>query len=292
MKVKKAIITAAGYGTRFLPATKNVPKELLPVINKPTIHYIVEDCLSAGITDIIIVTRFGNHSVEDYFDTTPNLETYLQEKGKLKEAEQIKEIYSSANFVFIRQDPNLPYGNSSPLYSARNLIGDDEAFIYSWGDDIILGEDAGVIELIDLFEKSQDMDVILNCTKVESDLYSRLGMVKFKDEETGLIERIIEKPRTEESPSDIASVSPYLFTPNIFKYLDPSSVEEGKEFILQEAIDKLCAEEKVKACVTKGKWLTTGDPLNYLKATVEIALTREDLKDQFVEYLKKRMADL
>src|SRR5689334_7904140 len=125
MPIEKAIITAAGYGTRFLPATKNVPKELLPVINKPTIHYIVEDCIKAGIKDIIIVTRFGNHAVEDYFDTTPALEIYLTEKGKLKEAEEIKKIYSAANFIFIRQDPNLPYGNASPTYSARNLIKDE-----------------------------------------------------------------------------------------------------------------------------------------------------------------------
>lgn len=131
--VTKAIITAAGYGTRFLPVTKNVPKELLPVINKPTIHYIVEDCIQAGIRDIIIVTRFGNHSVEDYFDTTPALESYLEQKGKHKEAKEIHDIYSSANFIFIRQDPDLPYGNASPLYSAKSLISKGESFIYAWG---------------------------------------------------------------------------------------------------------------------------------------------------------------
>jgi UTP--glucose-1-phosphate uridylyltransferase len=286
--VTKAIITAAGYGTRFLPATKNVPKELLPVINKPTIHYIVEDCIQAGIKDIIIVTRFGNHSVEDYFDTTPALESYLEQKGKHKEAKEIHDIYSSANFIFIRQDPDLPYGNASPLYSAKSLIGKDESFIYAWGDDIILGEGAGIEEICTDFSNSY-ADVILNCTQVDKSQLPKLGVVKFKDPESRIIEQIIEKPKLEEAPSDIASVSPYLFNSNIFEYLDPSKVEEGKEFMIQDAIDKLCKEGIVRANITKGTWLTTGDPLNYLKATVEIALSREDLKEDFVNYLKTRI---
>lgn len=286
--VTKAIITAAGYGTRFLPATKNVPKELLPVINKPTIHYIVEDCIQAGIRDIIIVTRFGNHSVEDYFDTTPALESYLEQKGKYKEAKEIHDIYSSANFIFIRQDPDLPYGNASPLYSAKSLISKGESFIYAWGDDIILGEGAGIEEICADFSNSY-ADVILNCTKVDKSQLPKLVVVKFKDEESRVIEQIIEKPKLEEAPSDIASVSPYLFNSNIFEYLDPSNVEPGKEFMIQDAIDKLCKEGIVRANITKGTWLTTGDPLNYLKATVEIALSRDDLREDFINYLNSRI---
>ncbi len=288
MAITKAIITAAGYGTRFLPATKNVPKELLPVINTPTIHYIVQDCIKAGIKDIIIVTRFGNHSVEDYFDTTPALESYLESKGKVKEAEAIHEIYSSANFIFIRQDPDLPYGNASPLYSAKSLIQKDESFIYAWGDDIILGENAGIQEIIEDY-KNEYADVILNCTKVGEDQITKLGIVKFKNNESTQIEQIIEKPTLEQAPSDIASVSPYLFNAKIFDYLDPLTVEPGKEFMIQNAIDALCKDGIVKANVTKGTWLTTGDPLNYLKATVEIALSRDDLRDEFINYLKTKI---
>lgn len=287
MAITKAIITAAGYGTRFLPATKNVPKELLPVINTPTIHYIVQDCIKAGIKDIIIVTRFGNHSVEDYFDTTPALESYLESKGKVKEAEAIHEIYSSANFIFIRQDPDLPYGNASPLYSAKSLIQKDESFIYAWGDDIILGENAGIQEIIEDY-RNEYADVILNCTKVGEDQITKLGIVKFKNNESTQIEQIIEKPTLEQAPSDIASVSPYLFNAKIFDYLDPLKVEPGKEFMIQNAIDALCKDGIVKANVTKGTWLTTGDPLNYLKATVEIALSRDDLRDEFINYLKTK----
>lgn len=288
MAITKAIITAAGYGTRFLPATKNVPKELLPVINTPTIHYIVQDCIKAGIKDIIIVTRFGNHSVEDYFDTTPALESYLESKGKVKEAEAIHEIYSSANFIFIRQDPDLPYGNASPLYSAKSLIQKDESFIYAWGDDIILGENAGIQEIIEDY-KNEYADVILNCTKVGEDQITKLGIVKFKNNESTQIEQIIEKPTLEQAPSNVASVSPYLFNAKIFDYLDPLKVELGKEFMIQNAIDALCREGVVRANVTKGTWLTTGDPLNYLKATVEIALSRDDLRDEFINYLKTKI---
>ena len=288
MPITKAIITAAGYGTRFLPATKNVPKELLPVINTPTIHYIVQDCIKAGIKDIIIVTRFGNHSVEDYFDTTPALESYLESKGKIKEAEAIHAIYSSANFIFIRQDPDLPYGNASPLYSAKSLIRQDESFIYAWGDDIILGENAGIEEIIQDY-KNEYADVILNCTKVGEDQITKLGIVKFKNENTTLIDQIIEKPTLEQAPSNVASVSPYLFNAKIFDYLEPKKVEPGKEFMIQNAIDALCKEGIVRANITKGTWLTTGDPLNYLKATVEIALSRDDLRDDFVEYLKTKI---
>jgi UTP--glucose-1-phosphate uridylyltransferase len=288
MAIQKAIITAAGYGTRFLPATKNVPKELLPVINKPTIHYIVEDCIKAGIKDIIVVTRFGNHAVEDFFDTTPALEAYLESKGKHKEAEAIHEIYSSANFIFIRQDPDLPYGNASPLYSAKSLIGKDEAFIYAWGDDIILGEDAGIQEIVNDYQQNY-ADVILNCTKVDKEQVTKLGIVKFKHEGSLEIEQIIEKPTLEESPSNIASVSPYLLNANIFDYLDPSKIEPGKEFMIQNAIDTLCKQGTVRANITKGTWLTTGDPLNYLKATVEIALSRDDLREDFLKYLSTRI---
>lgn len=286
--INKAIITAAGYGTRFLPATKNVPKELLPVINKPTIHYIVEDCINAGIKDIVIVTRFGNHAVEDYFDSAPALENYLLQKGKVKDAEEIHKIYSSANFIFIRQDPDLPYGNAAPLYSARNLLKEGETFIYAWGDDIILGENVGVKEIIQDFETTY-ADVILNCTQVEDSLITKLGIVKFKDQQSRIIEQIIEKPSLEQAPSKIASVSPYLFNSNIFEYLDPSKVQDGKEFMIQDAVDALCKKGIVRANITKGIWLTTGDPLNYLKATVEIALSREDLRDEFLKYLKTKV---
>lgn len=286
--ITKAIVTAAGYGTRFLPATKNVPKELLPVLNKPTIHYIVENLVEAGIKDIIIVTRFGNHAIEDYFDTTPALESYLIQKGKAEEAEKVRKIYQMANFIFIRQNPNLPYGNASPLYSAKDLIK-DEPFIYAWGDDIILGEGAGAKEVIAAFNKNP-ADVYLTALEVSEKEYSKLGMIKYSKDTQDVL-YFVEKPKTEEAPSNLATVAPYILTPKIFSYLKPENVQPGKEFIFQEAFNPMIADgHKIKSIITSGKWLTTGDPLNYLKATFEIAMSRTDLKEDLLAYLNQRFS--
>lgn len=283
MEIKKAIITAAGYGTRFLPATKNVPKELLPVIDTPTIHYIVKNCVNAGIKDIIIVTRFGNHAVEDYFDTAPALEKYLIEKGKINEALDIQSIYKSAKFIFVRQDATLPYGNASPLFSAYELVK-NEPFVYAWGDDIVIGKNAGIIETINEFKKKPS-DITLFCTKVEKELIPKLGIVKFK-KNSNIIDTIVEKPKLENAPSNIASVSNFVFTPKIFEFLDPKKVKKDEEFMVQNAIQKVIKTGKVTGVITKGKWFTTGDPVNYLKATVEIALYRKDINGTFKKYLR------
>lgn len=289
-KVTKAVITAAGYGTRFLPATKNIPKELLPIINKPTISYVVDQCIEAGIKDIIIVTRFGNHAVEDYFDSEPALEKYLRDKGKDKLAEDIKEIYKGANFIFVRQNPDLPYGNAAPLYSVKDLI-QDEPFIYSWGDDIILGEQVGVVELVNSYN-ANPCDVILNCLRTTPEEISKTGAeVRIKEGTTDSVASLIEKPPVDEVQSDLLSVSPYLLTPKIFEYLNPKKDERVGEFLFQKGVEGIMHNGgNVRASVTTGKWLTMGDPLNYLKATVEIALYRDDLKESFLTYLKSRLS--
>lgn len=291
-KVTKAVITAAGYGTRFLPATKNIPKELLPIINKPTISYIVDQCVEAGIEDIIIVTRFGNHAVEDYFDSEPALEKYLIDKGKTELAEEIKGVYKGANFIFVRQNPDLPYGNAAPLYSVKKLI-QDEPFIYSWGDDIVLGESVGVVELVKSYEK-EPADVILNCLRTTPEEISKIGAeVRIKKGTKDQVEALPEKPPVEEVQSDLLSTAPYLLTPKIFKYLDPKKDVRTGEFLFQKGVEGIIADGGyVRASVTHGRWLTMGDPLNYLKATVEIALYRDDLRDKFIDYLKLRVKEL
>jgi UTP--glucose-1-phosphate uridylyltransferase len=291
MKVRKAVVTAAGYGTRFLPATKNIPKELLPIINKPMIGYVVESCVEAGIEDIIIVTRFGNHSVEDYFDTSPALEDYLIKNNKADKAEEIREVYNQANFIYVRQDPNLPYGNASPLYSAKELIS-DEPFIYAYGDDFTLGEKVGAYELVKMYEE-EGADCVLNCIKTTKAKISKTGAsVVIKKGTKNEVEDIIEKPALDSVPSNILSVSPYLFTQKIFDYLDPKKDKRTGEFLIQNAINKMIrGDGVVRANITKGKWMTNGDPFNYLKTTVEIALARKDINGQFLKYLKKRIED-
>lgn len=290
-KVTKAVITAAGYGTRFLPATKNIPKELLPIINKPTISYVVDQCIEAGIRDIIIVTRFGNHAVEDYFDSTPTLENYLIEKGKDKLAKEIKEIYKGANFIFVRQNPDIPYGNAAPIYSVKELIGKDEPFIVSWGDDIILGKGVGVVELVKMYER-QPAEVILNCKKTTSEEISRIGAEVRLKKGTNTVSDMIEKPKAERVKSNLLSVSPYLFTGKIFKYLKPKVNKKAGEFLIQDGINKTMKNGGVvRANITKGTWLTNGNPLDYLKTTIEIALSRKDLNGEFLEYLKSRVEE-
>ena len=291
-KVTKAVITAAGYGTRFLPATKNIPKELLPIINKPTISYVVDQCIEAGIKDIIIVTRFGNQAVEDYFDSEPALEKYLIDRGKADLAKEIKEVYKGANFIFVRQNSDLPYGNAAPLYSVKNLIK-DEPFIYSWGDDIVLGKQVGVVELVKSYH-DKPCDAILTCIKATKEEISKIGAeVKIKK---GTIDQVIglpEKPPVDTIESDLLSTAPYLLTPKIFKYLDPKKDMKTGEFLFQKGVEGIIKDGgHVRASVTKGRWLTMGDPLNYLKATVEIALYRDDLRDSFVNYLKSRIKEL
>jgi UTP--glucose-1-phosphate uridylyltransferase len=288
-KITKAVITAAGYGTRFLPATKNIPKELLPIIDKPTISYIVEQFVDAGIEDIIIVTRFGNHGVEDYFDSAPALENYLIKRGKKHEADIIRQVYKMANFVFVRQNPDLPYGNAAPLYSVKDLIR-DEPFLYSWGDDIIFGEKVGAHELIESYNSYQ-ADCILNCLEVAKEVLSATGAeVQIEKGSTDKVSRIREKPPLSEVQSNLLSVSPYLLTPKIFEYLDPEVDKNTGEFLFQKGIERMINDSgDVRAVVTKGMWLTTGDPLNYLKTTIEVALARMDTKEEFLSYLKERM---
>lgn len=290
-KVTKAVITAAGYGTRFLPATKNIPKELLPIINKPTISYVVDQCIEAGIEDIIIVTRFGNHAVEDYFDSEPALEKYLLDKGKKELAEEIKEIYKGANFIFVRQNPEIPYGNAAPIYTVKELIGKNEPFIVSWGDDIILGKGVGVVELVKMYEK-QSADVILNCQISTPEEISRIGAEVQLKKGSNIVSKIVEKPPASKVKSNLLSFSPYLFTGKIFDYLNPKKDTKVGEFYIQKGISGIMKDGGVvRANVTKGKWLTNGNPFDYLKATIEIAFSRDDLNGDFLKYLKDRIQE-
>lgn len=288
-KITKAVITAAGQGTRFLPATKNIPKELIPIINKPTIHYKVEACINAGIKEIIIVTRFGNSAVEDYFDTAPVLENYLRSKGKEKEAEEIKKIYTSANFIFVRQDPTLPYGTGAALYSVRNVIK-DESFVFGFGDDLILTDENYIKGMIDTANE-ENTELVLSVQNMPRETMGKWGMVDIKEGTKDVVERFLEKPRPEEITSTLASLGNYILPSSIFDILDPKNLING-EFIFQQTFPEYIKRSAVRAYMTPGKFLTNGDPLNYLISTVEVALSRDDLKVQFKEYLKSKIKEL
>lgn len=287
-RVKTAVITAGGFGSRFLPATKSIPKELIPLINKPIIYYIVEQCVAAGIEHVIIVNKPENSTIEDFFSPNAALEDYLISKGKTKELDEVRRISSQVKITVVNQDETLPYGNARPLYTVRDLVG-NEPFVYSYGDDLIFGDGAGIPELVDVYEKT-GADAVLMCTEVPDSMVEKVGIIQPDPLDATRVKSIIEKPSLAEAPSRLASVAAYVFTSQIFDHLDPSNLGNIGEFYLQAGLDEIIHTGSVRACVTKGKWLTNGDPLNYLKSTVEIALSRDDVKTEFLAFLKEKLA--
>ena len=282
-KVTKAVIAAAGYGTRFLPATKNIPKELIPVINMPTIQFAVDECVASGITDIIIVTRYGNSSLEDYFDSSPELERSLRESGKDELAERIRQIYTAANIVFVRQTTSLPYGNGSPLLAAKHLIDNDEAFIYLYGDDVIFGPPA-CKELIDKY-KEDGASAVLGVAEVDLKTVTPGALIKLRAGTKDRVEKIVEKPPIDKAPSNLFSFGRYLFKYRIFDYLDPKKTGKGNELWTADAIDRLAKEWKVVVQPISGKWFTTGDPLHYLEVIFEYSYRNPELKAKLLELI-------
>ena len=288
MKIRKAVIPAAGYGTRFLPMTKASPKEMLPVIDKPIIQYVVEEAVASGIEDIIIVTGSNKRAIEDHFDFNGELESYLEKVGKFKELDEIREIAKMANFIYIRQKG--PYGNGTPILNVEAIIG-DEPFAVLWGDQFTSVEDGKpprLKQMIDAFEKYNDP--ILSFVKAKSDAdYDRYGVPAINTIEDGIheITEIIEKPGKLNAPSDLVSDGGYILTPDIFKALKETEVGKGDELWLVDGINKLKTNHKIYACEVKdGVYHDTGNKLEYLKANIDFALKRADIKDELREYLK------
>lgn len=291
-KIRKAVIPAAGFGTRFLPQTKAMPKEMLPVVDKPIIQYIVEELVDAGIRDIIIVTGYHKRSIEDHFDK-PSLELVenLRMGGPkklplLQETERISEI---ANFIYVRQKG--PYGNGTPLLNVREIVG-DEPFIYTWSDDFIKAAPKSRFkQLLEVYEEF-DCSVLASVRVRKDDDYGRYGFAGGKTIRDGLIDvdTIIEKPGKEKAPSDLANVSGFILTPDIFSYLDRAlqNLSEGKELYYNDALKLMLADKKriLAAEIKGGKYYDTGNKLEYLKTVVEFALEHPELNGDFREYLK------
>lgn len=290
----KAVIAAAGFGTRFLPQTKAMPKEMLPLIDKPIIQYLVEELVEAGIRDIIIVTGYSKRSIEDHFDTPnedllANLRAGGEKKAPLmKEVEAIADL---ANFVYVRQKG--PYGNATPLMNVRHLIG-DEPFIYTYADDLILAEPNRFRQMVDLYKELGGP--IFPCLKVTKDEeFARYGIIGGEHVRDGVVKMttIVEKPGRPDAPSDLASIGGYLLGPDIFEYLEQSAddVQPGEEFQAQPAMRKMMSEGKAfYACEIKNsRYCDTGDKLEYLKTVVDFALKREDVGPAFEAYLKQRI---
>ncbi|MCA9397412.1 UTP--glucose-1-phosphate uridylyltransferase [candidate division WWE3 bacterium] len=284
-KVTKAVIAAAGYGTRFLPATKNQPKEMLPIIDKPIIHYLVEECVNSGITDIILVTRAGQHIMEDYFDNNYELEYSLEKSGKEARLRIVKNIPQMANFVYVRQKGHLPYGNGSPLVAAAPLIDDDEPFAYLFGDDMVLSKVPCIQQLKEVYEKN-DCDGVIAAQEIPLEESYRYGIVKFK-EGGDEFEALVEKPDPSEAPSNMAEFGRFILNNRTVKEILEINTGLDGELWLVDAITAASNNGgRFLVHNVDGNWMTTGDPLRYMKTMVEFALDREDLGEDFRDYLK------
>jgi UTP--glucose-1-phosphate uridylyltransferase len=291
MKIRKAVIPAAGFGTRFLPETKAVPKEMLPIVDKPVIQYVVEELVEAGIKNIIIVTSDHKRAIEDHFNP-PNIDLVenLKKGGekKLPLLEEVEKIANIADFVFIKQEG--PYGNGTPLLNVKHLIG-DEPFIYAWSDDFIASKPNRFTQLIDIYEKYGGSVLASIRAKSDGD-YERYGFAGGSEVEPGVIKAgvIIEKPGKANAPSDLATVSGFLFTPDIFKYLETArdNLKEGEELYYNDALKLMLADGKdvFAAEIKNGKYYDTGNKLEYLKTVVEFALNRQEIGGEFRDYLE------
>ena len=286
-KITKAVIALAGNATRFLPATKNQPKQMLPIVNKPIIQYLVEECVNAGITDIILVTQVGQSAMEDYFDNNIGLEYILGEKGKKAHLKIIKDIPKLANFIYIRQKKNLPYGNGTPLLVVKNLIDDNEAFAYLFGDDLVKSKTPGIKQLIDSYYKYKPA-AVLGVQKTPWEEVHKYATVKYKNIKKDFnIEEIVEKAPKEKAPSNMAQFGRFIFTYSVINEAEKTPLGLGQELWVADILNRLAQKGKrVVAQPIEGRWITTGDPLNYMKASVEYTLDRKDIGNDFKKYLK------
>lgn len=285
MKIRKAIIPAAGLGTRFLPATKAQPKEMLPIVDKPAIQYIIEEAAASGIEDILIISGRGKRAIEDHFDKAYELEETLAKKGKwsiLKDVQQISEL---ANIHYIRQKE--PNGLGDAIYCARSFIG-NEPFAVMLGDDIVQNETEPCLkQLMDVYEKYQHS--IIGVQKVAPEDVSKYGIVSLSDrqeEHIYTVEDLVEKPSTSDAPSTVAVMGRYILKPEIFSVLKDLEPGSGGEIQLTDALKKLLVDDKVLAYHFKGKRYDIGDKLGFIQATIDFALKRPDLKMELEDYMK------
>lgn len=283
-KVTKAIITAAGFGTRFLPATKTVPKEMLPILEYPTIHYVVKELVDSGVKDIVVVVRKSTPVLQSYFDSSEDIEKFLEEGGKIEILEKVQNDNDIANFSFIKQDPSLPKGSGAAVFSAKKWIG-DENFAMIYCDDLVLSEKPAIGKLIETFEQNEDLSGAIAAQEVDWEEVSKYGIVEFKEGSEKELGALVEKPERENAQTNLASYGRFVLSPEFFNYLDPKNVKEGKEFNFSEAIHEMAQEKKIFVEKIDGEWLTTGDPLNMLKASIKYGLSREEYAQALKEFM-------
>ena len=281
--VRKAIIPAAGLGTRFLPATKSQPKEMLPIVDKPTLQYIIEEAIESGIEEILIVTGRSKKSIEDHFDRSVELELELEQKGKTEMLKMVQDISNMVNIHYIRQKE--PKGLGHAIHCAKSFIG-NEPFAVLLGDDIVDADTPCLKQLINAYDEYKTSVLgVQKVAKEDTDKYGILD-VKHIEDRVYKVKDLVEKPSIEESPSNVAILGRYIITPKIFEILENTKPGKGNEIQLTDALLKLIEEEAMYAYDFEGRRYDVGDKLGFLQATVEYALRKEELRDGFIDYLK------
>lgn len=282
-KIKKAIIPAAGLGTRFLPATKSQPKEMLPIVDKPTLQYIIEEAINSGIEEILIITGRNKRSIEDHFDKSVELELELKRKDKLDLLEMVQDISNMVNIHYIRQKE--PRGLGDAIYCARHFIG-DEPFAILLGDDIVDSKVPCLKQLIDCYDEYKTS--VIGVQEVAKEDVDKYGILKVKHIEDRVykVKDMIEKPSIDMAPSNIAILGRYIITPSIFKILENQQTGIGGEVQLTDALRTLAQQEAIYAYDFEGKRYDVGDKLGFLQATIDFALKREELRTDLLRYIK------
>lgn len=283
MKVRKAVIPAAGLGTRFLPATKAQPKEMLPIVDKPTIQYIIEEAVDSGIEEILIITGRNKESIENHFDKSIELEMQLERSGKLKELDIVRKISSMADIHHIRQKE--PKGLGDAVSCAKSFVG-NEPFVVMLGDDVIDSEVPCLKQLMNCFNEYKTS--ILGVQKVNENDVMKYGIIKglYIEENVYKVKALIEKPTIDEAPSNIAILGRYIITPQIFEVLNNVKPGKNGEIQLTDALQQLISIEAMYACEFVGNRYDVGDNLGLLQANIEFALKRGDLREKLVKYIK------
>ena len=283
--VKKAIIPAAGLGTRFLPATKAQAKEMLPIVDKPTLQYIIEEAIESGIEEILIVTGRNKKSIEDHFDRSVELELELEQKGKTAMLEMVQDISNIVNIHYIRQKE--PKGLGHAIHCAKSFIG-DEPFAVLLGDDIVDASTPCLKQMIDAYDEYKT--TVLGVQEVARENVDKYGIldVKHIEDRVYKVKDMVEKPAVEEAPSNIAILGRYIITPEIFNILENQAPGKGGEIQLTDALQTLATKEAIYAYNFEGRRYDVGDKLGFLEATVDFALKRPELRDDFIEFLKTK----
>ncbi len=284
MKIRKAIIPAAGLGTRFLPATKAQPKEMLPIVDKPTLQYIIEEAVNSGIEEILIITGRNKQSIEDHFDKSVELELELERKGKHDLLAEVRKISDMVNIHYIRQKE--PKGLGHAIYCARSFIG-NEPFAVLLGDDIVYADKPCLKQMIEAYDEYKTS--VLGVQEVAKEEVSKYGIVDGKQMADRIYEvkGLVEKPNVDDAPSNVAILGRYIINPAIFGILEHTQPGKGGEIQLTDALKELADREAMYAYIFEGRRYDVGDKQGFLEATVEFALRREDLREEFLRYLTK-----